>query len=44
MTGTAAGARSAPKAYVVGAGLAGLSAATTLAARGAAATLIEAVG
>jgi squalene-associated FAD-dependent desaturase len=41
---TVSGARGAPKAYVVGAGLAGLSAATILAARGAAVTLIEAAG
>jgi hydroxysqualene dehydroxylase len=44
MMGKAAGARSAPKAFVVGAGLAGLSAATILAARGAAVTLVEAAG
>ncbi|HKB96058.1 MAG TPA: FAD-dependent oxidoreductase, partial [Rhizomicrobium sp.] len=40
----APGARSAPRAYVVGAGLAGLSAATILAARGVAVTVIEAAG
>lgn len=34
----------APKAYVIGAGLAGLSAATILAARGACAAVIEAAG
>src|SRR5690349_25173679 len=38
------GAPSAPKAYVIGAGLAGLSAATILAARGVPVTLIEAAG
>ena len=44
MTGSAA--RSAPnaKAFVIGAGLAGLSAATLLAARGVSVTLIEAAG
>ena len=41
MTGRAPGAHSAPKAYVIGAGLAGLSAATLLASRGASVTLIE---
>jgi squalene-associated FAD-dependent desaturase len=35
------GAQSAPKAYVIGAGLAGLSAATILASRGVCVTLIE---
>jgi squalene-associated FAD-dependent desaturase len=46
MTGKAPGARSAPnqKAFVIGAGLAGLSAATILAARGVSVTLIEAAG
>src|SRR6185312_5677857 len=38
------GAHSVPKAYVIGAGLAGLSAATILAARGVSVTLIEAAG
>ena len=46
MTGRAPGAHSAPKgkAFVVGAGLAGLSAATILASRGVAVTVIEAAG
>ncbi|MEO8300461.1 MAG: hydroxysqualene dehydroxylase HpnE [Rhizomicrobium sp.] len=44
MTGKAPGARSAPKAYVIGAGLAGLSAATILASRGVAVTIVEAAG
>lgn len=44
MTGKAPGAHSAPKAYVVGGGLAGLSAATQLASRGVAVELIEAAG
>lgn len=44
MTGKAPGAHSAPKAYVIGAGLSGLSAATILAARGAQVELIEAAG
>jgi squalene-associated FAD-dependent desaturase len=46
MTGRAPGAQSAPKnkAFVIGAGLAGLSAATILAARGVSVTLIEAAG
>jgi squalene-associated FAD-dependent desaturase len=46
MTSEAPGAHSAPKgkAFVVGAGLAGLSAATVLASRGVAVTLIEAAG
>ncbi len=38
------GAHSAPKAYVVGGGLAGLSAATVLASRGVAVELVEAAG
>jgi squalene-associated FAD-dependent desaturase len=38
------GEQNAPKAYVIGAGLAGLSAATILAARGVSVTLIEAAG
>jgi len=44
MTGRAPGAHSAPKAYVIGAGLAGLSAATILASRGVSVTLVEAAG
>jgi squalene-associated FAD-dependent desaturase len=46
MTGKAPGAHSAPKgkAFVVGAGLAGLSAATILVSRGVAVTMIEAAG
>lgn len=44
MTGKAPGAHSAPKAYVVGGGLAGLSAATRLASRGVVVELIEAAG
>jgi squalene-associated FAD-dependent desaturase len=44
MTGRAPGTQSAPKAYVIGAGLAGLSAATILASRGAQVTLLEAAG
>lgn len=44
MTGKTAGARSAPKVFVIGAGLAGLSAATALAERGATVVLIEAAG
>ena len=40
----APGAHSAPKAYVIGGGLAGLSAATILASRGASVTLLEAAG
>lgn len=44
MTGRAPGAHSAPKAYVVGGGLAGLCAATRLASRGVAVELIEAAG
>jgi squalene-associated FAD-dependent desaturase len=46
MTGKAPGAHSAPKGrvFVIGAGLAGLSAATILAARGVSVTLIEAAG
>jgi squalene-associated FAD-dependent desaturase len=46
MTGKAPSAHSAPKgkAFVVGAGMAGLSAATILAARGVSVTLIEAAG
>jgi hypothetical protein len=46
MTGKAPGARSAPKSkvFVIGAGLAGLSAATILAERGAKVVLIEAAG
>ena len=46
MTSKAPGAHSAPKgkAFVVGAGLAGLSAATILASRGVAVTLVEAAG
>jgi squalene-associated FAD-dependent desaturase len=40
----APGAHSAPKAYVIGGGLAGLSAATILASRGAQVTLLEAAG
>ena len=38
------GEQSPPKTYVIGAGLAGLSAATILAARGVSVTLIEAAG
>jgi squalene-associated FAD-dependent desaturase len=41
---TATGGRRAPKAYVIGAGLAGLSAATILAARGVPVTVLEAAG
>ena len=44
MTGKTAGARSAPNVFVIGAGLAGLSAATALAERGATVVLIEAAG
>src|SRR5258705_8069277 len=46
MTGKAPGAHSAPKlkAFVIGAGVSGLSAATVLAARGVSVTLIEAAG
>ena len=41
---TMSGEQSAPKAYVIGAGLSGLSAATILAAQGVSVTLIEAAG
>jgi squalene-associated FAD-dependent desaturase len=46
MTGKAPGARGAPKGrvFVIGAGLAGLSAAVTLAARGVSVSVIEAAG
>jgi squalene-associated FAD-dependent desaturase len=44
MMGRAPGAHSAPKAYVIGGGLAGLSAATILASRGVDVTLVEAAG
>jgi squalene-associated FAD-dependent desaturase len=44
MTGKTPGARSVPKVFVIGAGLAGLSAATVLAERGATVVLIEAAG
>jgi phytoene dehydrogenase-like protein len=42
VTGKAPRAGSAPKAYVIGAGLAGLSAATILASRGVSVEVIEA--